>query len=135
FFRLSDAVPLLLLIALLEFVGAQVSGNSSTIRLWARAIAALSFLLYAGFAIAAWRPATPTAFLVMTAQAVLAMGTAHGVALVTLPVVRFLYEHLWVKPLERQRKLQEAQARQAAAEKEAREKAEQEEAARAQMEA
>jgi hypothetical protein len=130
FFRLSEAVPLVLLICLLRFVGGQIAGEHAAPRWWARGFAAAGFLSYAIAGIALWEPKTPHDFLRVGAQAVLAMGTVHGLALVTLPVVRFLYLQLWAMPLERQRLLAEERARKAESEKRTREAAERQKAER-----
>lgn len=115
FFSLKDTVPLILLICLLEFVGGRMTGESNAPRLWARRFAAAGFLLYACLAIAETEPATPSEFLSLSLQALLAMGTVRGLALVTLPVVRFLYLHAWAAPVQRQCAAEEQRARQAEA--------------------
>lgn len=111
FFRLSEAVPLILLICLLHFVGGQICGDHAAPRWWARGFAAAGFLFYAALAIDAWQPRTPSDFLTAGLQALLAMGTVHGLALVTLPIIRFMYVHVWAEPLQRQRACAEEQAR------------------------
>ena len=118
FFNLGDALPLLLLIWLLHFVGGQMNGDNAAVVWWARGVAAAGFLFYAGGGIATWTPTKAVGFLTVGLQALLAMGTAHGLALVILPVLRFFYQHLWAQPLERQRVLAEDRARRVAAENE-----------------
>ncbi len=126
FFTLRDTIPLVLLIGLLQFVGSQMAGNNSTVLWWARGCAAAGFLLFAGLGIEAWRPTRAGDFLALGVRALLAMGTIHGLARVTVPAICFLHLHLWATPLKNQRAWAEERARQAAAEKDAREKAERE---------
>lgn len=126
FFRLSEAGPLILLICLLWFVGGQIAGEHAAPRWWARGFAAAGFLSYAAFAIDRWGPRTPSEFLTVGLQALLAMGTVHGLALVTLPVVRFLYVHLWATPLERHRARAKERDQKVEAERQKREAAAQE---------
>jgi hypothetical protein len=130
FFSVREILPLALLIGLLEFTGTQMGGNHGRVRWLARGLAGAGFLLYGVAAIADWEPATPGEFLRITVQALLAMGTAHGLARVVLPIVCFLYEHLWQLPRERNRAWEDHRQRIADAEKEASEKAEREQAER-----
>ncbi len=131
FFSLRDVLPPLLLIGLLEFVGRQMAGDDGTVLWWARGFAAAGFLLYAGLGIDAWHPKRAGDCLELGVRALLAMGTVHGLARVTLPVLCFLYHHLWARPLTNRRARAEERARQAAAEQVAREAAEREQAERA----
>lgn len=124
FFDVRDIVPLVLLIWLLQFVGSCISGNNGTVLWLARTFAAAGFLLYAAVVIDAWRPTQAAAFFVVGVQAMLAMGTIHGLAYVTLPVLCFLYRHLWSEPLARHRAWKEQQEREAEAEKAARDEEE-----------
>ncbi len=126
FFSLKDAVPLILLICLLRFVGSQIAGEGTAVYWWARGFAAAGFLFYAVAGIDTFEPRTPQDFLTVGVQALFAMGTAQGLALVTLPIVRFLYVHLWATPLERARVLAEERARRAEQEEREREAAERE---------
>lgn len=124
FFRLDDAVPLILLICLLQFVGRQIGGDSEAVRWWARGVAAIGFIAYAAAGIATWEPKIAQDFLNIGIRALLAMGTVHGLALIIVPVLRFFYEHLWARPIERQRRLAEERDRKAEAEQREREAAE-----------
>ena len=123
FFNLGDLVPLLLLIWLLEFVGKQMGGDDTTVLWWARGFAVAGFLLYAGLGIDALHPKRAGDFLEVGVRALLAMGTVHGLARVTVPVICFLYRHLWATPLANQRVWAEERERRASAEKSARETA------------
>ena len=103
FCNLRDVIPLILLIGLLQFVGKQMGGDDTTVLWWARGFAAAGFLLYAGLGIDALHPKRAGDFLEVGVRALLAMGTAHGLARVTVPVICFLYRHLWAMPLANQR--------------------------------
>ncbi len=74
----KDAIPLIFLICVLQWVGAKIAGDHPSPRLWAHGFAAAGFLLYLGFAVADRNPATPSEYLTLSLQAVLAMGTARG---------------------------------------------------------
>ena len=87
FFSLKDFIPLVLLIVLLQFVGKQMGGDHPTVRRWARAISERG-------------PRNALNFLGITIQALLAMGTMHGLAQVLLPILYFFYLHVWVKSVE-----------------------------------
>lgn len=123
FFSVDHALSLLLLIELLEFVGGRI-GDSQSISWWARGFAAAGFLFYAAAGIENFAPRTPQEFLKIGVQALFAMGTSHGLALVTLPTVRFLYLHLLAMPLERSRAAVEQRARESEHEQQEREREE-----------
>lgn len=128
FFTLNDLGPLILLICLLQFVGRQIGGDSEAVRWWARGVAAMSFIAYNVAGITTWDPRVAQEFLNIATRALLAMGTTHGIALIIVPVLRFFYQHLWARPIERQRALAQERARKAEAEKREREVAEQKQA-------
>lgn len=133
FFDLQDVIPLVLLIWLLAFVGGQMSTNEDD-RWWARGFAVVGFLLYCGFAIEAWQPSRAGDFLELGVRALLAMGIVHGLARIAVPIVRFLYKHLWAEPMAKQRAWAEEKERRDAAERAACEKAEAEQAERKRQE-
>jgi|ERR1051326_705910 hypothetical protein len=126
FFNFRDTVPLILLICLLEFVGRQMSGSDPTVLWWARAIAGAAFLGYAGCAIDTYEPQIAAEFLTVAVRSLLAMGNAHGLARVTVPVVCFFYRHLVAEPLASQRRLAAQREARQAQEKSQREFAERE---------
>jgi hypothetical protein len=103
FFRLDEAVPLIMLIAMLRFVGTQLGANDPLIERIARGVAAVGFLGFVAGAIEIVRPVTPSQWLGLTVRAIFAMGMAHSLARVLLPVLVFLYLHLVKKPAEAHR--------------------------------
>ncbi|HYV34595.1 MAG TPA: hypothetical protein VE988_02760, partial [Gemmataceae bacterium] len=117
FFHVNELGPLILLICLLQLVGRQIAGSTSIFYRCARGFGAVTFLLYAGFGIEEWKPRTASQFFIIGVQAVLAMGTMHGLAIVILPFLHFLYEHLWARPLKRRRFLDQERALKEAIEK------------------
>src|SRR5438045_3658529 len=117
FFSLKDTLQLVLLIWLLWFVGTRMGGDNATVLWWARGCAAAGFFFYVGLGIDAWHPTRAGDFLALGIRALLAMGTVHGLARVTVSIVCFLYQYLWVKPKAHQRALAEKKASRDAAEK------------------
>lgn len=102
FVNLEEALPLLVLVLLLWFLGSQMTESDSVSQRWTWRIAAAALLLYAAAGIVAWTPARPTEFVTLVLRAALAAGLARGISMILLPPLRFLYQqlslHLAVKP-------------------------------------
>jgi len=122
FFSVRNSVPLILLIVVLHLVAQHVGADDPTPRWWGRGFACAGFATYAALAINVLAPATPWDFLQLSVQAVFAMGTVHGLALIALPLARFLYRHVWDLYVEH-RLVKEQEARRAELEREERERA------------
>jgi hypothetical protein len=113
FFGLREAIATLLLMGLLHFVGGKMSSEVEGPRRWARGLAAVAFLLYGALGIATFDPRSPSEFLTIGVQAVLAMGTIRGLALATLPILHYVYRHSWAIPEERRRTAEQERSRRA----------------------
>lgn len=89
FVSLDEVVPLVLLIALLGFVGSQGCGKLET--QWAGRIGFLAFVAFGIAGWAEWTPDGPSEFVTLALRSLLAAALAAAATTVVLPVVTFAW--------------------------------------------
>ncbi len=87
FVSLDEVVPLVLLMALLGFVGCQASGKVES--QWAARVGLIAFLAFAAAGWSEWQPESPAEFATLALRALMAAGLAAAASAVVLPVITY----------------------------------------------